>query len=716
MSSGAELKITPRVPGLLPLLMVLLSFIGAPAWAATGTASDTFPNISYSGSDGTLASGGGQLTPAITTPTGTANLTGEGVADWVHWGKDSASSVNRKAGVAAQIGALTTIGGSAARFASAARLAYSWSDGTPTGSTTTQAGLYIAGLNRGYQLQVPADTSARTLVVYLGGWQARGRIEVSLSDGSAPAFVQTVENLSTAFDRRLALSYRAGSAGQTLTVRYLQETSSGNITMQAATLQGTGAPVNQPPVLAAIADQSGTVGSTLTVGVSASDSDGPAPLVLTTSALPGSASFSDAGDGSGTLSWTPLAGDVAGSPYSVTVTATDGAGAAASRSFNVTVAAAPGGGQLTPAITTPTGTANLTGEGVADWVHWGKDSASSVNRKAGVAAQIGALTTIGGSAARFASAARLAYSWSDGTPTGSATTQAGLYIAGLNRGYQLQVPADTSERTLVVYLGGWQARGRIEVSLSDGSAPAFVQTVENLSTAFDRRLALSYRAGSAGQTLTVRYLQETSSGNITMQAATLQGTGAPVNQAPVLAAIADQNATVGAPLTVAVSASDPDGPLPLTLTATGVPAGASFSDNGSGSGTLQWTPAAGDVSATPYTITVSARDGAGAGASQSFNVTVAAAPGGGQLTPAITTPTGTANLTGEGVADWVHWGKDSASSVNRKAGVAAQIGALTTIGGSAARFGDAGTSRATAGAMGHPRGVPPPRRGSTSRG
>ena len=345
--------------------------------------------------------GTGEITPAITTPTGTANLTGEGVADWVHWGKDSASSVNRKAGVAAQIGALTTIGGSAARFGDTARLRYSWSDGTPTGSATTQAGLYIAGLNKGYQLQVPADTSARTLVVYLGGWQARGRIEVSLSDGSAPAFVQTVENLSTAFDRRLALSYRAGSAGQTLTVRYLQETSSGNITMQAATLQGTGAPVNQPPVLAAIADQSGTVGSTLTVGVSASDADGPAPLVLTTSALPGRASFSDAGDGSGTLSWTPLAGDVAGSPYSVTVTATDGAGAAASRSFNVTVAAAPGGGQLTPAITTPTGTANLTGEGVADWVHWGKDSASSVNRKAGVAAQIGALTTIGGSAARF---------------------------------------------------------------------------------------------------------------------------------------------------------------------------------------------------------------------------------------------------------------------------------------------------------------------------
>ena len=59
--------------------------------------------------------GTGQLTSTLTSPAvgGTVNLTGEGVADWVHWGKDSASSVNRKAGVTAQIGALTTIGGSA---------------------------------------------------------------------------------------------------------------------------------------------------------------------------------------------------------------------------------------------------------------------------------------------------------------------------------------------------------------------------------------------------------------------------------------------------------------------------------------------------------------------------------------------------------------------------------------------------------------------------
>ena len=45
MLSGTDMKITPRVHGFLPLLMLLmllLGFIGTPAWAVTTTASDSF--------------------------------------------------------------------------------------------------------------------------------------------------------------------------------------------------------------------------------------------------------------------------------------------------------------------------------------------------------------------------------------------------------------------------------------------------------------------------------------------------------------------------------------------------------------------------------------------------------------------------------------------------------------------------------------------------
>ncbi|SDW82337.1 fibronectin type III domain-containing protein [Thiocapsa roseopersicina] len=180
-----------------------------------------------------------QLTPALTTPSGTANLTAEGATDWVHWGIDKPASISRKASAATPIGALTTIGGTSSRFANTARLAYSWTNGTPKASATTRAGLYISGLNKGYELRVPADTSARTLTLYLGGFKTRGRIEVRLSDNSAPAYTKTVENLNAAFDRRLALNYRAASAGQTLIVRYTQAISGGNVSIQAATLRNS---------------------------------------------------------------------------------------------------------------------------------------------------------------------------------------------------------------------------------------------------------------------------------------------------------------------------------------------------------------------------------------------------------------------------------------------------------------------------------------------
>ncbi|WP_245969983.1 sulfatase family protein [Thiocapsa rosea] len=632
----------------------------------------------------------GLLTPTLTTPGGTADLSTEGGADWAHWGLDTAASVNRKNGVAPQIGTLSTLGGSALRFENSARLAYAWSNGTPVASANTGAGLYIGGLGKGFEITAPADTVERTLVVYLGGFKTRGRIEVGLSDGSAPVYTQTVENLSTAFDRRLALTYRAAGAGQTLTVRYIQDRSGGNVTFQAATLQGSGTPpVNQPPVLAPIGNRSVQVGNTLSIAVSATDADGPAPLVLAAAPLPAAASFVDNGNGTGQLSWTPTSGALAGSPYSITFTATDagGAGLSTSETVDVTVTAASDG-LLTPTLTTPSGTADLSSEGDADWAHWGLDTAASVNRKNGVAPQIGTLNSLGGSALRFENSARLAYAWSNGTPVASANTGAGLYIGGLGKGFEITAPADTVERTLVVYLGGFKTRGRIEVGLSDNSAPVYTQTVENLSTAFDRRLALTYRAAGAGQTLTVRYIQDRSGGNVTFQAATLQGSDTPpVNQPPVLAPIGNRSVQVGNTLSIAVSATDADGPAPLVLAAAPLPAAASFVDNGNGTGQLSWTPTSGALAGSPYSITFTATDAGGAGlsTSETVDVTVTAASD-GLLTPTLTTPGGTADLSSEGDADWAHWGLDTAASVNRKNGVAPQIGTLNSLGGSALRF------------------------------
>ncbi|MBK8161662.1 MAG: hypothetical protein IPK65_00475 [Gammaproteobacteria bacterium] len=99
-------------------------------------------------------------------------------------------------------------------------------------------------------------------------------------------------------------------------------TDGGNLTAsQTISLTVT---ANQPPVLAPISNQSIVAGTALSFGVSATDSDGPAPLTLSASGLPGGAGFTDNLNGTGTFNWTPTGADVAGSPYTVTFTATGG--------------------------------------------------------------------------------------------------------------------------------------------------------------------------------------------------------------------------------------------------------------------------------------------------------------------------------------------------------------------------------------------------------
>jgi len=105
-------------------------------------------------------------------------------------------------------------------------------------------------------------------------------------------------------------------------------------------------------------------------------------------------------------------------------------------------------------------------------------------------------------------------------------------------GFSLTVPADTSQRTLVLYLGAWRTTGRLVAHLSDGSSPDYVNTsLTNSSGATTvGAYTLTYKAASSGETLTLTYTMSTSSGgNITLQAATLVA-GAPVPDFTISAA------------------------------------------------------------------------------------------------------------------------------------------------------------------------------------
>jgi hypothetical protein len=202
--------------------------------------------------------------------------------------------------------------------------------------------------------------------------------------------------------------------------------------------------------------------------------------------------------------------------YVVTASA---AGVSAPANFNLTnTAATGGGGGLSGSSTAVTTTANLTTEGVSDWVHWG---GTLLIRKAGVTAQISNYTAIGtGTVQTYGNDPR-ALSWSDGAPTGSGTDNNGVYLNGLQNGFSFTAPADATSRVLVVHVGGFNSGGTLRAHLSDGSAADYVDVTTTATGAFDRNYTLTYQS-SAGQTLTVTWTNTSGAGNVTLNGAALK--------------------------------------------------------------------------------------------------------------------------------------------------------------------------------------------------
>jgi hypothetical protein len=177
-------------------------------------------------------------------------------------------------------------------------------------------------------------------------------------------------------------------------------------------------------------------------------------------------------------------------------------------------------------VATPSNS-NLSSEGLLDWAHWGLTSASSYNHKSGVTPLISNFTVIGSGPVQNYTNNPNTYSWTGGTPTASinSTTNA-VYITGPNNGFQITLPAGTTQRILKVYVGLWSAGGKFEAALSDNSAPGYVDTsLVNSTGTINRVYTLNYNAASAGQTITIKWtVNQTFNAwsNVTLQAATCQ--------------------------------------------------------------------------------------------------------------------------------------------------------------------------------------------------
>jgi hypothetical protein len=166
----------------------------------------------------------GELTVTRDGVPGTVDLSDEGKLDWAHFGRNAAGDVDRKAGGPAAI-ALATVGAALKQFNSYMPM-LRWSNGTPTANASTKGGVYVNGVDRAITLTVPADTTTRTLRVYLTHYQSTAQLVAHLSDGSA-ADSSTILTTGANSYYRVTVLFRAASPGQTLTLTWTERNDTG---------------------------------------------------------------------------------------------------------------------------------------------------------------------------------------------------------------------------------------------------------------------------------------------------------------------------------------------------------------------------------------------------------------------------------------------------------------------------------------------------------
>ena len=491
----------------------------------------------------------GTLTGAF-SPVATGSnvdLTILGKSDWIHWGLYTATSLNRKSGVPAQISDFSVAGtGEVYVYQYANNFnGYTWYDGWPVVSVTnTSNGVWAYQayppnlLGAGFQFTTTADTTQRVLQVFVGSFAARGKFQATLSDGSASPYVDTsLFNSGNGPGGVYTVTYKANTNGQSLTVLWtLYQRAAGsnsitaNVTLQAAALTVSNA--DNPPWV------------TLTAPSNPADYQAPASIPLSASAQDFDGTVTNVAFYSGTKKL----GQVASSPYNftwsgvplghyfVTATATDNGGASRS-SDPVEVFVYGTGGSLSGTVAAPPAAVDLTTEGTSDWTHWGLATNTSFDWKGSGGRQISNFAAVGTNAVQQYGDNFTAFSWSDGIPTlSSPGTTTGIFITGLGNGFSLSAPADTTSRTLRVYVGGYGAQGLFEAYLSDLSTAPYLDNSVSSTYCNDYAVyTLDYAAASAGQSLTIVYrtlnLFDYDYGNVTLQSATLQG--GPANGLPV---------------------------------------------------------------------------------------------------------------------------------------------------------------------------------------
>jgi subtilisin-like proprotein convertase family protein len=124
-----------------------------------------------------------------------------------------------------------------------------------------------------------------------------------------------------------------------------------------------------------------------------------------------------------------------------------------------------------------------------DFVHWGKDTATSVDRvrgKALLANNPGYTTLVAGSTVSRSTTNAPKFVWWDGSPSKTGSTASGISVTGKNNGFKVVIPAPPvpNDNVCVLYgqvltNAGTTSQGTLSVSLADNSAPAASKIIKS---------------------------------------------------------------------------------------------------------------------------------------------------------------------------------------------------------------------------------------------
>ncbi|MGE5181642.1 MAG: hypothetical protein ACM31C_06255 [Acidobacteriota bacterium] len=165
------------------------------------------------------------------------NLTTEGTTDWAHWGTvNQPPFFDHKSSGGSMI---TNVTQPPSLVVSQLPVSASWTDGTPHASVSqTATGIGVTA-PAGMTFTVPAGQAVHVLRVYVASKSGTERLDVSLSDGSATAYTDSVTT-GSATHYEYAITFAAASDGQTLTVAWTDtndSTGNGFATLMSATFQ-----------------------------------------------------------------------------------------------------------------------------------------------------------------------------------------------------------------------------------------------------------------------------------------------------------------------------------------------------------------------------------------------------------------------------------------------------------------------------------------------